>query len=199
VGKPAQLSIASGLLHALHGGTRRWTGVCSAMERVHALPEGKGESTYALRIVPALWLLSQRRNHRIFQHQSVPEIAERLLAEWNIERLFRIDPGLYPKLEYRVQYGETDLAFLSRMLEEAGIAYTFAEDDEKGSVLVLNDAPHAAPSRGGIWHEDEPTRVAEKEFVTAVRVAEEVRPGALVIRDFDFRRFDIPLFGAATK
>lgn len=199
VGATAAFRLETGMLHAKSGGVRRWTGVCSTIERVHALPEGKGESTYALRIVPSLWLLTQRRNHRIFQHLSAPEIAKKLLAEWNVAHVFRIDPGLYPRLEYRVQYGETDFAFLSRMLEEAGIAYTFDEDGERGSILVLDDKAHAVTTRGAIWHEDEPTQAAEKDFVTAVQITHEIRSGAMLIRDFDFRRPAFPLFGAAQQ
>ena len=35
--------------------------------------------------------------------------------------LFEVLLGSYPKLEYKVQYGETDYAFMSRLAEEAGI------------------------------------------------------------------------------
>ncbi len=33
--------------------------------------------------------------------------------------------GAYPKLDYRVQHGESDLAFVERLLEEAGISFFF--------------------------------------------------------------------------
>src|SRR5262249_50099686 len=46
-----------------------WTGVCSHMEQVQAETSTSGLSTYRLTIVPPFWLLSQRRGHRIFQHQ----------------------------------------------------------------------------------------------------------------------------------
>ena len=58
---------------------RRWTGIVSRMEQVRVEPAGL--STYDLTIVPRLWFLTQRRNHRIFQHQSIPAILEKLLGE----------------------------------------------------------------------------------------------------------------------
>ena len=77
--------------------------------------------------MPALWLLTHRVNHRIFQHLSVP-IVEKLLAEWHIEPTKRLT-GSYPKLEYRVQYGESDYDFVRRQLVEAGISFYLGESD----------------------------------------------------------------------
>ena len=74
VGKSAAVRLATGL-----GGARRWTGVCSGFEQIRAIAAGRGESTYRIEIVPVLWLLSQRRNLRIFQHASAPEIVEKVV------------------------------------------------------------------------------------------------------------------------
>ena len=196
VGRAASFDLASGMAHAT-GGEQGWTGICNYVERVHAVPSGKGESTYLLRIVPKLWLLSQRRNYRVFQHLSAPDIAVKLLSEWGVEHALRLPAERYPRLEYRVQYGETDLDFLSRILEEAGITYLFEEHEVKGSTLVLLDAPQSAASRGPIAYEDEPTEAAEKEFITSMRIAQGMAPGAATVRDYDFRRPSFPLLGSA--
>jgi len=198
VGRAASFRIASGLLHVA-AATRLWTGLCRSMEQVRVEPSGL--STYEIRIVPALWLLTQRRNNRIFQHISIPDIVETLLAEWSIERRWAIDRERYPRLEYRVQYGESDHAFLSRLLEEAGLTYFFEQDLEKGSRLVLVDEPQAAEPHGAgaITFVDSPgqAQAAEKEYITGVRLGQDVRPGRFTVRDFDFRRPAYKLFGAA--
>jgi type VI secretion system secreted protein VgrG len=204
VGKQASLRIASGQLFALHGGTRVWTGIVSSIEQVHAVQPIAGAtelSTYYLRIVPTLWLLTQRRGYRAFQHVSIPDIVDRLLAEWNITPVWKIDRARYPKLEYRVQYGESDHAFFSRLLEEAGIAFTFPDDASAGSKLTLDDALTAgAPRTGGpLRFVDNPNQAAEKEFVTNVRLLHEVRPGAHVIRGHDFRNPAFALRGEAPR
>jgi type VI secretion system secreted protein VgrG len=197
VGKPASFRIQSGLAFALLGGTRHWTGVCSYIEQIQ--PEPTGLSTYYLRIVPTMWLLTQRRNYRVFQHLSIPDIADRILSEWHVPVSWRIDRARYPKLDYKVQYGESDHAFLSRLLEEAGIASTFP-DEAKGTKLLLGDALHLAAPRATppIHWVDNPNQSAEKEFVTRVRLAHEVRPAAHTIRDHDFRKPGFALFGKAT-
>src|ERR1700744_5462532 len=50
-GKPASLRVRDDL------GARTWTGVCA--EVAQSAVESQGLSTYALRIVPVLWLLTQ--------------------------------------------------------------------------------------------------------------------------------------------
>jgi type VI secretion system secreted protein VgrG len=198
VGAGAGFRLVSGYRWAQLGGARKWTGMCSYMEQMQ--PETTGLSTYYLRLVPDLWMLTQRRNYRIFQHLSIPDIAAQLLGEWGIEPAWKIDKGQYPKLEYKVQYGETDYAFLSRLLEEAGIAFTFPDDDEAGSILTFGDKLHTADLRAAppIHYVDNPNKSGELEFVTRLRLAHQVRPGAHTIRDYDFRNPGFYLLGETT-
>ena len=192
VGQPASLRVESGTAHAL-GGTRLWRGVVSNIEQAHAAQpvSGAGEelSTYHVRIVPTLWLLTQRRNYRHFQHIAIPDIVDKLLGEWNIDPTWKIDRARYPKLELRVQYGESDFTFLSRLLEEAGITFSFPDEDGAGTDLLLTDTISlGAPRAGGaLPFVDNPNQAAEKEFVSRVRLLHDVRPGAHTLRDHDFR------------
>jgi type VI secretion system secreted protein VgrG len=189
VGKPAVFKINRGLKEgASDRATRRFAGICSYMEQIDAEPTGA--STYFLRIVPAMWMLTQRRNHRVFQHLSAPQIVKRLLKEWSLEARWKIEADRYPKLEYRVQYGESDFNFIRRILEESGISFSFTDDNDRASDPIFWDRPSSNDVRpgGAIHFVDSPSESAEEEFVTEVRLAHEVRPGKVAIRDFDFRR-----------
>ncbi len=198
VGKPAALQIASGVAHAWLGGARRFAGVCRTMHLQRA--ESTGLSTYQLQIVPRLWLLTQRRNNRLFQHQSIPDIVTSLLREWHIEHDLRLDRAAYPRLELRTQYGESDHDFLSRLLEEAGISFFFTDDEERGAVLVLGDTPQAGPPReaGPLRFMDQPNEPYTYDHATGLVLSHDVRPGKVTLRDFDFRRSPTyRLFGAS--
>ena len=202
VGQRAVFRSVAGHAHVHQSGARRWGGVVSHAEQTHALQLGAGEtglSTYQLTLVPALWLLTRRRGNRIYQHLSIPDIIDRLLGEWSLQPVWNIDRGRYPKLEYKVQYAETDYHFFSRLLEEAGIAFTFADDEAQGSALTLSDRLEASPPRPGapIRYVDNPSQAAEQELVTNVRIGREVLPGAFAIRDADFRNPAFALFGEA--
>jgi type VI secretion system secreted protein VgrG len=196
VGRGAAFAAASGVAHALVG-RRAWSGVCRAMDLVRV--ESTGLSTYELTLAPRLWQLTQRRNHRLFQHISIPDMVDKLLGEWSIEPEWRIARGDYPKLELRVQYGESDYDFLGRLLEEAGITFLFA-DGEGGTRLVLDDQPHGGvPRPAALPFSDSPgqAQAARQEYVTAVRLHEEVRPARHIVRDYDYRRPTFRLEGSS--
>lgn len=193
VGRKASLRIANGLRFAL-AGARAFHGICSHFEQLQ--PESTGLSTYQIHIVPRLWLLGQRTNHRLFQHTSIPDIAAKLLDEWEVTHAIEVDRAAHPKLDLRTQYGESDLDFLNRLLEEAGISYHFRDGDD--SVMVLTDTPQRAEARRGgpLRFVDNPNESAEQEFVTRVRALQQVKPGKATLRDHDFRRRPtFPLFG----
>jgi type VI secretion system secreted protein VgrG len=194
VGKPARLHVASDLLH-----NRVWTGVCTSMEQTRVEPSGL--STYELTLAPQLWLLTQRRNQRIFQHLSIPDIVGALLGEWGVTAVWQIERAAYPRLELRTQYGESDYAFVARLLEEAGITFYHRDDLVKGSELVLDDRPHARDLRAAppVPFVDSPGQAqsGQREYVTGVRLRHDVRPGRHTVRDFDFRRPAYALGGSA--
>src|SRR5277367_6893830 len=76
---------ASFTLHgtSVDGAPRTWTGLCNELHQIGV--EERGLSTYHLRIVPRMWLTSQRRNHRIFQGKTELDIAQQILGEWGVD------------------------------------------------------------------------------------------------------------------
>src|SRR5262249_15105482 len=58
-------------------------GICEHAELLQAEPTGL--STYFVRVVPRMWLMTQRRGYRIFQHLTAPDIVKKLLAEWGVD------------------------------------------------------------------------------------------------------------------
>ncbi|MGK3967641.1 type VI secretion system Vgr family protein [Sorangium sp. So ce118] len=162
--------------------TRIWSGLCSHLQQVAV--EERHLSTYELTLVPRLWLATQRRNHRMFQHKSEVDIALQLLGEWGISPTRRL-ASEYKKRKYRVQYGESDYTFISRMLEDAGVSFYFDSGGE--SRLVLDDRPQANAARVPIAYREHPTD-ADREHVTKVVVGRRLRPGKYTVRDHDHRR-----------
>ena len=116
----------------------RWAGV------------GENGHRYDLVLRPWFWLASRRRNQRIFHNKTVVEILRELLADY----AGLGDPALelklsgdYPKLEYTVQYRESDLDFARRQMERHGISFHFRH--ALGShTLVLTDDVLAHDSIG---------------------------------------------------
>ncbi|WP_437498399.1 type VI secretion system tip protein TssI/VgrG [Sorangium sp. So ce1099] len=199
VGKAASFRAATGATFASLGGERHWAGICEHIALVRVEPTGT--SMYQIRIVPTMWLLTQRRNHRIFQRLSIPEIVDKILAEWRIVPAWKIERDRYPRLEYKVQYGESDHDFVCRLLVEAGIAFTFPEDGSDVSKLTFDDKLHAGEPRSAppLHATSSDIGIADREIARQVHLGHDVRPGAHVIRDHDFRNPSFALLGKAEK
>jgi len=110
---------------------------------------------YRAVLVPRLWLLSMSQQNQIYQDKSVPEIVEEELkgskdkgpAGLAAANLTTKDFELrltrkYQKREYVVQYGESDLNFISRLMEHEGLFYFFEHDDEKEKIIITDDNIH---------------------------------------------------------
>src|SRR5262249_28858705 len=120
---------------------RHVNGIISALEQGQQVRGPMGGVTftrYTAELVPSLWLCGLRQQCRMFQELTVPDIVQQLLkTEWGLDVQARL-AGTYPARDYCVQYRETDLAFVSRLLEEEGICYFFGHTDN-GHTLVLAD------------------------------------------------------------
>jgi type VI secretion system secreted protein VgrG len=185
IGRPARFA----LVDDQTGSTlRSWSGICRSIEQVDVEESEGSLSTYEMTIVPEMWFLTQRRNHRILQQRSEPQIAIAILQEWGLTVEERLDVASYPTRDYRVQYGESDFHFVSRMLEDAGVSYFF-EADEDGATMrvVLSDAPERNERVADLPYVHTPTST-DAVLATEVRILRRVRPGRYTQRDVDHRR-----------
>jgi type VI secretion system secreted protein VgrG len=130
---------------------------CGLITAAEALPSDGGFAKYLLTIEPPLALLRYRITSRVFQDLTVPEIVEQILKEHidtnsaigkNLAlRRDLIQRHLYQPRSYCLQYRESDLAFIERILFEEGIAYRFEhEGGEAPTVTFIQfDDPYGLP------------------------------------------------------
>lgn len=97
-----------------------------------------------VRVVPAFALLRQRVTSRIFQDMTVQDVVKKVLGDalGELEREFSfgsVSRGTRVR-DYCVQYKESEFDFVCRLLEEEGISYYFAHDEDTGrEVLTFFD------------------------------------------------------------
>lgn len=99
-------------------------------------------TSYRAEVVPALWFLSLGMDCRVFQAKSVPDIIKSVLKEAGVTDVRDALTGSYSPREYCVQYRESHLDFISRLMEEEGIFYFFEHTKDKHT-MVLADASSA--------------------------------------------------------
>ena len=112
-------------------------------------PVERGGVLYArvrLEIVPRAWLLTQRRNTRIFQHLYVHQIVSKVLFESGVNHRWNLG-HTYPKRVYCTQYDETDFEFVTRLLAEEGILFFF----EHHADFIGGPPPANAPPKPSAW------------------------------------------------
>lgn len=151
---------------------------------------------YELQMVPSLWLLSLQEKCRIFQDKPLKEIIGTLLQEQDIAsdvyefRLQRDDIFI----KFSIQYQETNLNYLSRLLEHEGIFYFFEHFEDK-HVLVFCDTEAFYREIAGQSSLAFNTNGlnAEKENVYAFDSSERLRPGKLSQKNYNFKRPSVDL------
>lgn len=96
---------------------------------------------YQLTLAPRLAYLDHRRDQRVFQQRSVPQIIATVLEHHGIladAYAFELGPVVYPPRGFCVQYMESDLHFIQRLCEEEGIHYHFRHSADN-HLLVFGD------------------------------------------------------------
>jgi type VI secretion system secreted protein VgrG len=184
--------------------TRYFNGIATEAETL-----GTSGRYHAYRLVlrPWLWLLSQRANCRIFDKTVVPrttapEIIKKVFTDAGFNDFRENLSQSYPVLEYCVQYRETDLSFVCRLMEENGIYYYFEHSADKHT-LVMADATLAHQPIPGLdavrfaietsappWRDQHLTRWSgERRF----------RTGKVSLNDYDYRQPGTKLLSDSEK
>jgi type VI secretion system secreted protein VgrG len=145
---------------------------------------------YSVTLQPWLSLLDFTTDCRIFQDQSVPDIVKEVFRRADFSDFEESLSGTYGKLEYCVQYRESDFNFVSRLLEHAGIYYFFRHQEDKHT-LVLADSIGPHKTVDGYeeieYHPPRDTSRAESEHLSSWVVAQEMRVGGVSMTDYDFK------------
>ena len=189
LGKPVTFTLPTdGLMNALS--PRYLNGKITRVAVRSQELSGTRYAVYQLTVEPDLWPMQRDRNLRIFQSQTVPQIVQTLLKEYAVSVETRL-AGNYRVWEYCVQYQESSLDFISRLMELEGIYYFFRHEADKHT-LVLCDAPdqhQTFPGYGTIAYHVTPSGgVVTEEGISQWSLAESVTPGIYSTDDYDFRK-----------
>lgn len=109
---------------------------------IRQLPADATADRYQVVLRPWLWWLTLASNNRVFQNLATSDIVITIFKAHGFTDFKLSLSGSYEPREYCVQYGETDFAFVSRLLEEEGIFWFFTHEDGKHT-LVLGDSSDA--------------------------------------------------------
>ena len=146
--------------------------------------------TYQISLMPDLHRLRHTSDARIFQQTPVPDIVQTLFKEQGIlhYQLRLKDTRL--EREYCVQYRETHLAFIERLLAEEGIFHCWDHGKERATLVLADLTQFGSLLDGGVQVEyngqSNPPR--ESQYISQLQWRETVRPTGLQQRDYCFKK-----------
>ncbi|MBZ9942454.1 type VI secretion system tip protein VgrG [Mesorhizobium sp. BR1-1-13] len=146
---------------------------------------------YEAVIRPWLWFLGNTSDCRIFQNKSVVDIVKDIFKKYSAAEFDLRLQGSYPPREYCVQYDETDLDFVQRLLEHEGILYFFEHDDGKHTLVLADAMSKLKPAPGYekvLYNFEGQGSRRDVEYITAWIPGSSVRPGAYAHTDYDFKK-----------
>ncbi|MGR3794171.1 type VI secretion system Vgr family protein [Vannielia sp. SX4] len=106
--------------------------------------EGDTGNAYRFTLRPWFWVMSKRRNNKIYQEKTFEDIINEVCSDFGYDAAGGLDVQLSGELgqinqEYIVQYNESDFHFLCRLMERYGVNYFFTH--EQGShKMVITDS-----------------------------------------------------------
>jgi type VI secretion system secreted protein VgrG len=146
---------------------------------------------YNLIMRPWLWMLSRWHECRIFQQKTVPDIIKEVFQNRGFSDFeFRLHES-HEKREYCVQYRETDLAFVSRLMEEEGIYYFFEHSQDK-HVCVMTDSKAGHRKVQGLekitWASVTGTDWFVQEYLFDWHSEKRLRTAKVEYNDYDYKK-----------
>lgn len=172
------------------GPTRYIHGVISQARALGRQTSTEAYYAYELILRPQLWYLSQAKDSRIFQNQTTVDILKQVFAPYNLEVDYQLTQS-YREWGYCVQYDETDFNFVSRLMEHEGIYYYFKHEQDKHTLVLVDDmAVHqplpCTPELG--FYPPDRVAVAQEEYISEWQTGGEITPTAYTTRDYDFEK-----------
>nr|MCU0687717.1 type VI secretion system tip protein VgrG [Polyangiaceae bacterium] len=192
LGKPARLGYAAG-----GGPEQAFAGVVGEVEVVGQPRHDTPVFRYEFRIVTPLGLLAQNVETRIFQGQDVKAVVTAVLGAGGVSPSalrWRLSAAYAPYV-YKVQYQESDLAFISRLLEREGIFFFVEPDADEGLAYVFaDDGAAAEPIEGGeLRWADLSALQGDDDAIEGASDEHRLAVASVALGDVDFERPDLDL------
>lgn len=147
----------------------------------------EGGHGYMITLRPWLWLLGLRQNQRIFHEKSAPDIIGEIFAEHGFGHVAELR-GSYPEMEYTVQFQETDLDFVERLMALFGISYYFRHEMHAHELVLFDEVDSLPEIPGGSrsYYMDERQHRRESEHLHGWSSGRRMTTGRVAMTDYNF-------------
>ncbi len=143
---------------------------------------------HKIRLRPTVASLAHREDNRIYQEKSIVDVIKEVFSAAGIDNVEWQLQGTYSPREYVVQYRETELNFVQRLMEDEGIFYFFRHTFDGHKMIVADDPGAFAPA------DDAPEVIFSMgqslggEPIQDFSRTRSLRTTAAHLRDYDFEK-----------
>jgi type VI secretion system secreted protein VgrG len=169
------------------GRTRFYDGIVDQARFVRVIAE---QRHFEVRLRPALAALAHREGCRIFQDKNIVQVIQTVFQEAGFgDKVEWRYTKEYESREFIVQYRESHLDFVSRLMEEAGLFYFFHHSVEGHTMIIADSASSFGAEEGA-----EPVSFTLGHILEAGDPLEAfsrtraLRTSSVQVNDYDFER-----------
>ncbi|CAH0235728.1 type VI secretion system tip protein VgrG [Pseudomonas brassicacearum] len=166
---------------------------------IRQLPADATAERYQLLLRPWLWWLTLASNNRVFQNLVTSDIVTTIFKAHGFTDFQLKLTGSYTPREYCVQYGETDLAFVSRLMEEDGIFWFFSHEQGKHTLVLADNNDAFLPIPNGPTVNYLGQNIGERELhgIRSGQVCLQAVAGVYQATDYEFTTPTTSLYSQA--
>jgi len=156
--------------------------------------DGDTGNAYRFTLRPWFWVMSKRKNNKIYQNKSFQDIIEEVCSDFGGDAAQGLEVQLTGQAatatrEYIVQYGESDFHFLSRLMERYGVNYFFKHDSGEHKMVLTDSNDNFAMLSPNVrrYEPQEGQHVQEEEHFWDWTPHRRLTGGKVAMTDYNFK------------
>lgn len=189
LGKQASVSMDSG------ASTQRWiSGLITEFSQgaqVAANQSSPGLCRYRMVIEPSLTTLGLSINSRIFQGRSALQVIQTILKLNKINNSVKVTSTI-PTRNYIVQFNESDLDFIRRLMEEEGLVFLFEFSSGKDDLVITDNLTSAAITSANAstltYLPQHPPATEQAPIIVEWLKSQRLVPASASLKDYQFEQ-----------
>ena len=161
--------------------------ISGLIETIEQGKSGFRRTHYKIVVRPSAWLLTLRKDSRIFHFKSVPEIIESMFLYHNVQFDSQLNDEHLIR-EYVTQKRETDYQFFKRITAEEGITFWFEQIDDKNQQIFYSDSRLGQKSGASLIYNTHPQTAETGDLMSDLTFSVTMKPNMAIHKDRNYTK-----------
>ena len=167
------------------GEKRYFHGLCS---EIRYCSEQGDYRHYKIVLRPWTWLLTRETACEIFHEKSVKDVIQQIFNDRGFSDFKFSLSKSYDPMHYCVQYQETTLNFVARLMEKFGLFYYFNYTDSKHELVITDDISSLPTAYGTIRYQGQSGIGIHDDRIFEWEAEDRLRTGFVDVDDYNYEK-----------